>query len=508
MPDQVDEVMLEVRSVSKSFPGVKALDHVSFEVRRNEIVGLVGENGAGKSTLLKILIGAYQPDEGELLVNGQPAHPHSVKEAGDYGLAMVFQEQSLLSNLTVRENIFLGNEEAFMRFGVIDWRKMDQAARRQLAKVELDVDPSTYTDTLTFASRQMVELARVMTLEDRTQRHPIVILDEPTTVLESAEVKILFDRLRNLKQRASVIFVSHHLDEILEITDRVYVFKDGKNVTERKTSETSVGELHRLMVGRELKGEYYREGKQIAPRQDVALSVRNLSKHGVYRDVSLDVHAGEIVGLAGVLGSGREEVCRTVAGIVKPDAGEVLICGQKLALGSPANSIKAGVGYVPQDRGSEGLITYLSIGPNITLPGLAKVMQRGFLSPRLEKKLAVEWIKRLGIKTPGPQALCLNLSGGNQQKVVLAKWLASQVKVFVLDHPTRGIDVGAKEDVYELVRTLAQQGIGILLMSDTLDETIGLSNVILTMRDGAMTQRIEAPAGNKPRPVDLIEHMM
>src|SRR5512133_4375860 len=342
-----DEVMLEVRGVSKSFPGVKALDHVSFEVRRNEIVGLVGENGAGKSTLLKILIGAYQPDGGELLVNGQPAHPRSVKEASDYGLAMVFQEQSLLSNLTVRENIFLGNEEAFIHFGVIDWRKMDEAARQQLAKVEMDLDPSTYTDTLNFANRQMVELARVMTLEDRTRRHPIIILDEPTTVLESAEVKVLFDRLRNLKERASIIFVSHHLDEILEITDRVYVFKDGKNVTERKTSETSVGELHRLMVGRELKGEYYREGKQIAPGNDVVLGIRNLNKQATYHDVSLDVHAGEIVGLAGVLGSGREEVCRTVAGIVKPDSGEVFICGQRLALGAPANSIKAGVGYVP-----------------------------------------------------------------------------------------------------------------------------------------------------------------
>ena len=318
---------------------------------------------------------------------------------------MVFQEQSLLSNLTVRENIFLGNEEAFIRFGVIDWRKMDEAARQQLAKVELDLDPSTYTDTLNFANRQMVELARVMTLEDRTRRHPIIILDEPTTVLESAEVKVLFDRLRNLKERASIIFVSHHLDEILEITDRVYVFKDGKNVTERKTSETSVGELHRLMVGRELKGEYYREGKQIAPGNDVILSIRNLNKQATYHDVNLEVRAGEIVGLAGVLGSGREEVCRTVAGLVKPDSGEVFVCGQRLALGAPANSIRAGVGYVPQDRGSEGLIVYLSIGPNITLPGLAKVMRRGFLAPRLETKLAVEWIKRLGIRTPGPHAL-------------------------------------------------------------------------------------------------------
>jgi ribose transport system ATP-binding protein len=504
----MSEVALEVRSVSKAFPGVQALDHVSFEVRENEIVGLVGENGAGKSTLLKILIGVYQPDEGEVLVGGQSVRPRNVKEASDCGLAMVFQEQSLLSNLTVRENIFLGNEEPFMRYGVINWKKMDQAAQKQLEKVELDLSPSTYTDTLNFATRQMVELARVMTLEDRTKRHPIIILDEPTTVLEGGEVERLFKRLRNLKERASIIFVSHHLDEILAITDRVYVFKDGQNVAERVTSETNVSELHQLMVGRELKGEYYREGKQATPSADVVLSIRNLTKKGSYYDVNLDLHRGEIVGLAGVLGSGREDVCRTIAGIVTPDAGQVLMDGKRLPFGSPAGAIKAGIGYVPQDRGSEGLVIYLSIGPNITLPDLSRVVRGGFLSQGAEKKLAVEWIDKLAIKTPGPSALCMNLSGGNQQKVVLAKWLASKVRVFVLDHPTRGVDVGAKEDVYELVRALAQEGIAVLLMSDTLDETIGLSNVILTMKDGRVTQRIEAPAGKKPLPIDLIEHMM
>ena len=504
----MSEVALEVRSVSKAFPGVQALDHVSFEVRENEIVGLVGENGAGKSTLLKILIGVYQPDEGEVLVGGESVRPRSVKEASDCGLAMVFQEQSLLSNLTVRENIFLGNEEPFMRFGVINWKKMDQAAQKQLEKVELDLSPSTYTDTLNFATRQMVELARVMTLEDRTKRHPIIILDEPTTVLEGGEVELLFKRLRNLKERASIIFVSHHLDEILAITDRVYVFKDGQNVAERVTSETNVSELHQLMVGRELKGEYYREGKQATPSEDVVLSIQNLTKKGSYYDVNLDLHRGEIVGLAGVLGSGREDVCRTIAGIVTPDTGQVLMDDKRLSFGSTAGAIKAGIGYVPQDRGSEGLVIYLSIGPNITLPDLSKVVHWGFLSQGAEKKLAVEWIDKLAIKTPGPNALCMNLSGGNQQKVVLAKWLASKVRVFVLDHPTRGVDVGAKEDVYELVRALAQEGIAVLLMSDTLDETIGLSNVVLTMKDGRVTQRIEAPAGKKPLPIDLIEHMM
>ena len=502
------EYVLEVRNISKSFPGVKALDDVDLAVKPNEIVGLVGENGAGKSTLLKILIGAYQPDEGDLLIRGEKVQIRSVKEAEDHGLAMVFQEQSLLPNLSVRENIFLGNEEQFIKFGTINWGKMDKEARRQLEKVELDVAPTAYTADLKFATRQMVELARVMSLEDRTQHAPIVILDEPTTVLEKNEIELLFDRIRSLKERASIIFVSHHLDEILELTDRVYIFKDGKKVADRVTSETSESELHQLMVGRELKGEYYRQSKQITPSDQVVMSIQGLTKEGQYEDFNLDLHKGEIIGLAGVLGSGREEVCRTVAGIIKPDQGQILINGQSLALGSPSQSIKSGIGYVPQDRGVEGLVLYLSIGPNITLPDLSSVIKRGLLSHKAERELAETWIDRMAIKTPSAEALCLNLSGGNQQKVVLSKWLASKVQIFVLDHPTRGVDVGAKEEVYEWIRELASQGISFLLIADTLEETIGLSNLILTMKDGQVTQRIEAPGDSKPQPVDLIQHMM
>ncbi|MCJ7537897.1 MAG: sugar ABC transporter ATP-binding protein [Anaerolineales bacterium] len=504
----MDEFVLEVRNISKSFPGVKALDQVDLGVKPNEIVGLVGENGAGKSTLLKILIGAYQPDEGEFFIRGQVVKVKSVKEAEDRGLAMVFQEQSLLPNISVRENLFLGNEEQFLRFGVINWKQMDREAKRLLEKVELDINPSAYTADLKFATRQMVELARVMSLEDRTNHQPIVILDEPTTVLEKNEIDLLFQRIRSLKERASIIFVSHHLDEILELTDRVYIFKDGRNVADRQTSETSESELHHLMVGRELKGEYYRLSKQITPADHVVMSIQNLTKEGQYDDFSLDLHKGEIIGLAGVLGSGREEVCRTIAGLVNPDQGQILINNQPLSPGSPSESIKAGIGYVPQDRGVEGLVLYLSIGPNITLPDMSSVIKRGFLSHKKEKELAESWIDRMAIKTPSANALCLNLSGGNQQKVVLSKWLASKVQVFVLDHPTRGVDVGAKEEVYELIRDLASQGISFLLIADTLEETIGLSNVILTMKDGQITQRIEAPSDNKPQPIELIQHMM
>ena len=504
----MQDIVLEVRNISKKFPGVQALDRVNLQVKQHEIVGLVGENGAGKSTLLKILIGAYQPDQGEVLVRGKPVRPRSVKEATDFGLSMVFQEQSLLSNLTVQENIFLGNEEAFTRFGVINWKKMKREAEKQLAKVDLELDPGTYTYKLNFATRQMVELARVIAMEDRTKFEPIVILDEPTTVLDGNEIDLLFSRLTKLKERASIIFVSHHLEEVLKITDRIYVFKDGKNAGELITRETDVNEIHRLMVGRELRGEYYRQGKQIKPEEDVVIKVENLTKSGKYKDVSFDLHKGEIISFAGVLGSGREDVCRALAGLDRADGGKISINGSKLEIDSPSAAIKAGIGYVPQDRGVEGLVLYLSIGPNITLPDLSNITHRGFLSPKSERQLAEHWIERMSIKAPGPNALCLNLSGGNQQKVVLSKWLATKVKVFILDHPTRGVDVGAKEEVYELIRELAKQGIAFLLIADTLEETIGLSNMIFTMKDGEITNRIEAPADNKPLPIDLIQHMM
>lgn len=504
----MNEVVLDVRNVSKSFPGVQALDNINLQIRQHEIVGLVGENGAGKSTLLKILIGAYQPEEGEIIIRGKPARISSVKDAEEYGLAMVFQEPLLLPNLSVRENIFLGNEENFLRFGVINWKAMDEQVLKQLKKLDLTLDPRSYIYNLSFATRQMLELARALSLEDRTNFEPIIILDEPTTVLEKAEIKLLFDKIIQLKEHASLVFVSHHLEEILEITDRIYVFKDGRNVAELKTSETDISELHRLMVGRELKGEYYRLGKQTLPSEEIVLKVEDLSKKGSYSEVNFELHKGEIIGFAGVLGSGREGVCRAIAGVERQDAGRIQIEGKNLQPGSPSAAIKSGIGYVPQERGVEGLVLYLSIGPNITLPDLSSVFRRGFLSHKAERELAENWIRLMSIKAPGPDTLCLNLSGGNQQKVVVSKWLATKVKVFVLDHPTRGIDVGAKEEVYELIRELAAQGIAFLLIADTLEETIGLSNVIFTMKDGKITKRLDAPPDHKPLQIDLIESMM
>lgn len=500
--------MLSVENISKSFTGVRALRDVSVEVRPNEVVGLIGENGAGKSTLMRVLAGIVRPDSGRMTIDGAAVSLRSPREANQYGIGMVFQEQSLLLNMTVAENIFLGQEAAFTRAGVIDWRRLNAAARAQLAKVGVDLDPATRTEELSFAARQMVELAKALALEDRTERQLVVLLDEPTSVLETRDIRILFDRVRALKARASFVFVSHRLDEVLEISDRVYVMRDGQVVAERTSSDVSVPELHRMMVGRSLHSEYYREARQGTPGEAVALELRGLGVRDAYRDVDLTLHEGEVLGIAGVIGSGREELTRTLFGFLPRTDGTILIRGRAAELHTPAQAVGHGIGYIPRERRVEGLVMFLSVATNITLANLDAVMRRGVIDHRRERRLAREWVARLRIRTPDVATACRNLSGGNQQKVVLARWMTAGARILILDHPTRGLDVGAKEEVYDLVRDLSQQGVAVILASDTLEETIGLCHTILVMRDGAVTGRFDAPPGHKPAQVDLLACMV
>ena len=499
---------LALEGINKSFPGVHALKDVSIEVRRGEIVGLIGENGAGKSTLMKILSGVYQPDTGRILIAGQPARLLDSADANAKGIGMVFQEQSLLTNLTVGENIYLGNEAQFTRAGLVDWKRLYAAAARQLAKVKLDVDPRTRADELDFAARQMVEIAKALTLEEASGGHLVILLDEPTSVLEKAEIDVLFARIRALKDRASFIFVSHRLDEVLELSDRIYVMKDGAVVAELPAAEADVAKLHHWMVGRSLQAEYYREPLQKPFAPEVLVEVSNLSLGHAYRDVSFTLHKGEILGIAGVIGSGREELTRTLAGFAPHDGGTLTVGGRAVRFATPAEAVDAGMGYIPRERRVEGLVLFLPVAANITLADLASLTRYGIIDTRRERALATGWVDRLRIRTPGINTLCLNLSGGNQQKVVLAKWLEAKAKVLILDHPTRGLDVGAKEEVYELVRAVTAEGLGVILTSDTLEETIGLSHTVLVMRDGAITHRADANPGAKPRQVDLIGHMV
>jgi ribose transport system ATP-binding protein len=500
--------MLRASGIIKNFPGVQALRDVSIEVRPNEVVGLIGENGAGKSTLMRVLAGTYQPDGGSLTLDGEQLRMRNARDAARHGIGMVFQEQSLVLNLTVAENIYLGEEDRFTRIGIVNWRAMNNAARRQLAKIGIDIDVTQRISELTFAARQMVELAKALTLEEMVERPLLILLDEPTSVLNAADIEVLFARVRSLKSRASFVFVSHRLDEVLAISDRVYTMKDGAVVAEHRAAQVTAPELHEIMVGRGLQGEYYREARQQPPRETIMVETRGLGAGSAYRGVDLKIRAGEIVGIAGVVGSGREEVTRTIGGFLQHDAGEMKIAGETVRFGSPEPAVRKGIGYVPRERRLEGLVMFLSIAENISLADLSSVMRHGAIDYGKERRLAADWIKRLRIKAPGPDVACRKLSGGNQQKVVLARWMTAGSRILVLDHPTRGLDVGAKEEVYELVRDLSAQGMAILLISDTLEETIGLSHQVLVMRDGEITARFDASPGKKPNQVELLRAMV
>ncbi|CAN5234579.1 sugar ABC transporter ATP-binding protein [soil metagenome] len=500
--------VLEIRGVSKSFPGVKALDNVSFAVNKGEVVGLIGENGAGKSTVLKILNGIYQPNVGSVLVDSTPVTLHSPRQAFDSGIAMVFQEQSILPTLTVAENIFLGREEEFIRFGLISKARMNAAAAEELKKVHLDIHPSARCAGLAFADRQMVEIAKALSLDNRIKSDITILLDEPTSVLEQKEVELLFQIIADLKQRASIVFISHRIEEVLDISDRVYVMRDGKVVKELGAQDATVKDLHHLMVGRQLHHEYYREARQSVPSSRAVLECEGLTKAGAFSDVSFTLHEGEVLGIAGVIGSGREDLARCLAGHKTVDKGMLKVDGQAVHFEAAHQATAKGIGLVPSERKVEGLVALFSVAENMTLAALPKFVTTGIIRFALERSAARTWIDRLKIKTPSIETMLGSLSGGNQQKVVLAKWRIAGVRMLILDHPTRGIDVGAKEDVYELVRDMTAEGLAVILLGDTLDEVIGLSNRILVMRDGEITARFEAPPGGKPAQVELLEHMV
>ncbi len=499
---------LELRHIGKSFPGVKALDDVSVAFYPNEVVGLIGENGAGKSTVLKVLNGIYQPDAGEILVNGAPVRITKPRDAFDRGIAMVFQEQSILGSLTISENIFLGREEEFLRYGFIDSRAMNAAAARELKKVHLDLPPGRKCETLTFAERQMVEIAKALSLDGRIDGQLTILLDEPTSVLEAKEVELLLSIIRELRKRATIVFISHRLEEVLTISDRVIVMRDGRVVKELPAKSASVQDLHTHMVGRQLHHEYYREARQLKVGADTILSVKNLSRAGSFENVSFDLHAGEVLGIAGVIGSGREDLARCLAGHLAFDSGALEVKGKSLAGGSVLNAAASGIGLVPSERKAEGIVAALTVAENMTMAALPKFVRNGIIQFADEQRTSQSWIDRLHVKTPSTATPIGSLSGGNQQKCVLAKWRVAGVAALVLDHPTRGIDVGAKEDVYELIRDMTAEGLAILLLADTLEEVIGLSSRILVMKDGAVTATFDASPGTKPVQVDLVRHMV
>jgi ribose transport system ATP-binding protein len=498
--------VVEFKRITKTFPGVVALKNADLVVYPNEILGLVGENGAGKSTMMKILVGVHRPDSGEMKLRGREFILSDPAEAGKNGIGMVFQEGNMIPNLTVAENIFLAHEEQFMRMGFLQRAKMETEARKILDRVGVGLNPNAILQSLPPASQLMVEISRLLWLSGHYGiENPVLILDEPTTVLMDDEIKRLFEIFQEIKKSASIIFISHRLEEIISESDRIVVFKDGEFVKELDAGSTKISEIEKLMVGKELADDHFRESEQTEPDEDVILAINDLRVDGSFEPTSFSVRRGEIVSLVGLIGSGKEEVCACLTGSLKPDGGTIVVDGKKLTMNSPMDSVLAGIGHVPKERRSAGLALDMSVMDNINMLVLPKLKRMGAINRRMERENAQKWIRDGRIKTPSLNSNSANLSGGNQQKVIISKWLSSAVHILILDHPTRGVDVGAKGEIYERIRRLAKSGMSLLIMCDTLEEDIGLSNRMVIMKDGQVTKEIDCPAESKPSPMDLID---
>lgn len=465
---------LQMTGISKRFHGVQALQQVDFTAELGQVTALVGENGAGKSTLMKILAGIHKRDEGEILLDGQPAKLDSPIAAMHQGISVIHQELNVLPNLSIAENIFVGREKKKGLF--VDREYYRSKTIELLRQVDLNVDPDTQTRYLSTAQKQMVEILRAISSEAK-----IVVMDEPTSSLTKRETDVLFKIIRTLKQNnVGIIYISHRMDEIMELADRVVVFRDGRRVGALTREEMTEGKIINMMVGRELNEIF---AKRPAPIGEVVLEARGLSV-GYVRDVSFKVRAGEILGFSGLVGAGRSEIMQLIFGVEKPDAGEVWLDGKKLEIKCSSDAIDAGIALVPEDRKEQALILGMDIRENIALAILKKLRNGMFVDGNRQTTLAQDYVKELRVATPSIRQTVKNLSGGNQQKVVLAKWLASQPRVLILDEPTRGIDVGAKQEIYSLMSDLAAQGMAIIMVSSELPEILGMSDRIVVMHEG------------------------
>ncbi|OUL77678.1 sugar ABC transporter ATP-binding protein [Paraburkholderia hospita] len=475
--------VIEVSGITKQFPGVKSLDAVSFGVRGGEIHALVGENGAGKSTLMKVLAGAYVPDEGALRFDGQPITWKSPADAKAHGVHIIYQELVLFPQSSVAQNIFAGIEPR-TRLGTIDHRAMNERAATLLHELGVQLDPRERVGALSVASQQMVEIAKAMASEIR-----VLILDEPTAVIAGKEVQLLFERLRVLRERGvAIVYISHRLDEIFELCDRVTVMKDGRKIGTQAVSETTRADLVRMMVGREMK-DIYPPKPTLEPGGTVLMNVEGLQVGNRVFDASLSVRAGEIVGLAGMVGSGRTELASGVFGAL-PARGTIEVRGARHARMTPATAIRLGLGFVTEDRKSEGLLMYLNVAQNVTATTLQRVSRFGLLRAREERTAGADAIREYGIAGARPAGSVATLSGGNQQKVLISRWVRVCTSVLILDEPTRGVDIGAKAEIYRLMRELTNRGLGILMISSELQEVIGMSDRVLVMREGRIAGEV------------------
>jgi ribose transport system ATP-binding protein len=481
-------MILRMEGISKSFPGVQALDDVDFEVAAGEVVALVGENGAGKSTLMKILCGAYRKDAGRIFLQDQEIEIESPHHAQQLGIAIIYQEFNLTPNQSAAANIFIAREPRqgglghFLNF--VDRQRMEREAQGHLDRVGAHVPASELIRNLSVAQQQMVEVAKALAVDAR-----IIVMDEPTSALGEDEVETLFEIIATLKEQGiAIVFISHRLEEVFRISDRVVVLRDGWRIGSIPISQATSDQVIRMMVGRELTEMFYKEQAEIgAP----LLEVRGLTRRGVVEDVGFTLRQGEILGFAGLVGAGRTETARLLFGVDRKDAGQVWIDGKQVNINSPVDAVAAGLGFVPEDRGLQGLVLKLPVLENIVLPTLDSHSHAGWLDQRALHTTAQDYVGKLNIRTPHLRQKAMFLSGGNQQKVVLAKWLALHPQVLILDEPTRGIDVGAKAEVHALMSQLAQAGMGIIMISSELPEILGMSDRILVMHEGRVASILD-----------------
>jgi ABC-type sugar transport system ATPase subunit len=481
----MEPLLVEMKGITKQFPGVLALNNVDFTVQQGEILGLVGENGAGKSTLMKILTGVHHPDAGEIYYHGERLVLKNTGDAYRQGISIIFQEFNLCPNLSAMENIFLGKEMTSKGTGLISYRKTREEAKKFFRRLKIDIDPETEVRKLGVAKQQMVEIAKALSYDTQ-----LLVMDEPTSSLAISEVENLFDIVRDLKAHGiSVVFISHKLDEMLEITDRILVLRDGMNAGELTTAEASKDRVISLMVGREL-NHFFTERKA-ALEQKVIFEVNHLSGPPNTKDVSFQLHQGEILGLAGLMGAGRTELAKLLIGAEKKTAGTTILNNREIQIDSPVTAVDYGIAYLPEDRKNLALILPMTTQENLSMSIHKKIKNLlNFIDRKQEVAICNQYVDRLQIKISSLKQVVKNLSGGNQQKVVIGKWLATNPVVLILDEPTRGIDVGAKAEVHRIITELADEGVSILLISSELPEILHISDRILVMHDGRITANL------------------
>ena len=481
------EYVLEMKNICKSFPGVKVLENVNLQIKPGEVHALMGENGAGKSTLMKILMGIYKADQGSIVLQGQETVIHGPKDAMGKGISMIHQELNTLLDMEVAENVFVGREilkKGFSKMKIVDLDKMREETARYFREMSIDIDPKAKMRTLSVAEMQLVEIVKAISLNSK-----IIVMDEPTSAITEKEAQVLFAQIDRLKkQGVAIIYISHKMDEIFRISDTITVLRDGEWIGTNPASELDDNSLIKMMVGRELTDIY---PKEPAPIGDVILEVKDLSRGKKVKNVNLTLRKGEVLGIAGLVGAGRSELVETIFGLYPKTGGEIFLNGKKADIKNPKKAIKSKIALITEDRKLTGLNLIASVKENISIVSLSKMSKKGIIDKKRENEVAEKYIKELKIKTPNGNAIVGNLSGGNQQKVVLAKWLLDEPEIIIFDEPTRGIDIGAKRDIYLLINELAKEGKAVIVISSEMAEVMGISDRIVVMCEGELKGEIQ-----------------